>query len=356
MSEKLRIAVIGWKHGWKFIDSLSLRSDYVGGSLAAMCGRTLAGSKPANAPDVPIYADYIKMMDELKPDGIVAALPNDLHVEVTREAAKRGIAVLLEKPIASTLAQAQEIIDIVNETKIPFQVAHHRRFSAKLNLAKEIIESGRLGRIVGANVLWMSRKPDNYFQVKWRVTDKVGGPLLINSIHDVDDLRYTVGEIEAVQAFAGNTIRGFDVEDVGAATIRFKNGALGSYLFSDGTPSKHFYEACAQEDPFFHPVDEDCYFFFGDKAQLSFPSMKITGYNEKSGGADWTRPFSVDTVPVARFNPIDGETKHFCDMIKDRSVKTRCSAEDSTVTLKVIEAIRASARTGKTICIDEFNN
>ncbi|MGI6709536.1 MAG: Gfo/Idh/MocA family protein [Dethiobacteria bacterium] len=83
----------------------------------------------------------------------------------------------------------------------------------------------------------MSRKPNEYFNVEWRVTEKVGGPLLINSIHDIDDLRYTIGEIEAVQAFIGNMIRGLDVEDAGVAIIKFKNGALGSYIFSDGTPS-----------------------------------------------------------------------------------------------------------------------
>lgn len=354
MGDKPSIAVVGYRHGWKFVDSLSLKSDFVGGKLAAICGRSLPQNKPANCPGVPIYSDYKKMMDELKPDGIVAAVPNDIHYEITYEAAKRGIAVLLEKPIAGTLEDAQKIVDCVSTTNIPFMVGHHRRFSAKLNMAKEIIGSGRLGRVVGVNVMWMSRKPNEYFNVEWRVTEKVGGPLLINSIHDIDDLRYTIGEIEAVQAFIGNMIRGLDVEDAGVAIIKFKNGALGSYIFSDGTPSMHFYEACAQEDPFFHPVEEDCYFFFGDKAQLSFPTMKITGYNEKSGGSDWTRPFSVENIPAPRFNPIDGETKHFCDMIKDSDVKSRCTASDATITLKVIEAIRLSTKTGRTVHIDEI--
>jgi predicted dehydrogenase len=347
------IAVIGLNHGWKFVGSLYFHSDFVGGKLAAICG---VDGRPDNAPkEVPFYDDYIKLLNEIKPDGIVAAVPNHIHLEITREAAKRGIAVMLEKPIAGTLNDARQIIDIVNETKIPFQIGHHRRSSLLMIEARNIIQSGRLGKMIGASVMWMSRKPDSYFQAKWRVTEGVGGPLLINSIHDIDDLRFTMGEIDRVHAFVGQPIRGNDVEDTGVANILFKNGAMASYIFSDGTPSKHFYEACAQEDPFFHPASEDCYWFFGEKGTLAFPTMRITGYDEKSGGEDWTRPFSSLTVPVERFNPINGEMKNYCDMIKDPSVETRCSAEDATQTLKVIEAIRFSAKTGQTIILDQFN-
>jgi len=352
------MAVIGLNHGWKFVDSLSLRPDYVGGELVALCSKQSEKKDHPNCPDVPLYHDYIRMLEELRPDGIVAAVPNDMHLEVTREAAKRGVAVLLEKPVAGTMDDAREIIRIVNDTKIPFQIGHHRRSSMLMKQAKEIIESGRLGRMIGASVMWMSKKPDPYFgeQFKWRITAGVGGPLLINSIHDIDDLRFTMGEIESIHAFVGNPIRGNDVEDTGVATIQFKSGAVGSYIFSDGAPSKHFYEACAQEDPFFHPVEEDCYWFFGEKGTLAFPTMRITGYNEQSGSpAGWTRPFCQERIPVGRYNPIDEETQNFCRMIVDPTVPSRCTAEDSTVTLKVVEAIRYSARTGETVVIDDFN-
>lgn len=349
---KVRIAVIGLQHGWKFVDSLYKNSDFVGGELAAICG---IDGRPANAPkDVPFYPDYQTLFEREKLDGIVAAVPNDVHLPITKDAARRGIAVMLEKPIAGMLEEARQIIEVVKKTKIVFQVGHHRRSSLLMKEAKDIIESGRLGRMIGASVMWMSKKPDPYFKAKWRVTRGVGGPLLINTIHDVDDLRFTMGEIESVHAFIGNGVRGNDVEDSGVVNIRFKSGAYASYIFSDGAPSKHFYEACAQEDLFFQPVTEDCYWFFGDKGMLAFPTMRITGYNEKSGGEGWTRPFCVSTVPVERFNPIDGETKNFCDMIRDPSVPTRCSAEDATLTLKVVEAIRHSAKSGDTVRMDDF--
>ncbi len=354
---KKRIAVVGLKHGWKFVKSLAYNSDYVGGELVAICSKQSEKEEYQNCPDVPLYHDYRVMMDELRPDGIVGAVPNDIHLDITSEAARRGIGVLLEKPVAGTMDDARKIIKIVSESKIPFQIGHHRRSSMLMKKAKEIIESGRLGNMIGVSCMWMSRKPDAYFgeQFKWRVTAGVGGPLLINTIHDIDDLRFTMGEIESIHAFISNKIRGNNVEDCGVADILFKSGAMGSYIFSDGAPSKHFYEACAQEDPFFHPAEEDCYWFFGEKGTLAFPTMRITGYNEESGGEDWTRPFFEKQIPVGRYNPIDEEMQNFIRMIDDPRVPSRCTAEDSAITLKVVEAIRCSAKTGRTIVIDKFD-
>jgi predicted dehydrogenase len=351
--ENPNIAVLGLNQGMKFVESLSLRSGYVGGNLIAVCS---IDPPPKNLPDVEFYTDYIKMFDELEGqlDGIVAALPNNLHVAIVEEAAKRGVAVLLEKPIAGTVEEARKIIDTVNKTKIPFLVGHHRRFSAKMQAAKEVIDSGRIGRILGANIMWVCKKQDEYFNKKWRITKGVGGPLLINVIHNVDDLRFTVGEIEAVQAILSNNIRGNEVEDIGTVNFKFKNGAIASYIFADGVPCKFYYEGTCKEDSRFYPVDANCYYFFGDKGTLSFPTMEITGYNEKSGGADWTRPFSTEFVPVDRFNPIDGETKHFCDLIKGVANKSLCTAEDATINVQVLEAIRESAETGKTVYLEQL--
>lgn len=347
------IAVLGMNHGWRFINALLNRPDYIGGRLAAVSDLL----EPAKElpPSVKFYKDYGRMFDELESglDGIIAALPNHLHLPITEEVGKRGLALLLEKPVAATFEQANKIVDVVRETKIPFMVGHHRRFSTQVNLAKEIIDSGKIGKIVGVNVIWTCRKPDGYYTgpFKWRVTKGVGGPLVINAIHDIDNLRYLLGEIDTVHAFINNGIRGNDVEDAGVVNLRFKSGAMASYFLSDGVPSKLYYEACTQEDVLFHPVNEDCYQFFGQKGTLAFPTMRITSYDDgRSGGADWTRPFKGEAFPVGRLSPYEEELKHFCDMIGGRAT-TRCSAEDAAKTLQVIEAIRESGETGRAVSI-----
>lgn len=339
----LNLAVIGLAHGWKFVDAAM---EMEGVNLMALCGQKERG---ATVRGVPYYQGYKELLKDLgsELDGIVAAVPNDLHVEVTWEAAQINLPVLMEKPIANTVEEGKQIIDIVNKNNLKYVVGHHRRFSEKINLARSICEEGKLGRLIGANVLWASKKPDEYFERPWRVQKGVGGPLLINVIHDVDDLRYIIGEIEAVQGRVTNEFRGNDVEDAGIANFIFKNGAMATLFMTDASPSIWFYEACAQEDPAFHPSDKDCYYFFGDKGSLAFPNMELITYNPEAGEG-WMKPYQRYQYPVKRVNPIVEETRHFCSVIKGEA-ESKVTAEDATRTLEIVKAIEESSRTGKMI-------
>ncbi len=346
----LNIAVVGLNHGWKFVEVLKKMD---GVNLVALCGISKPLHKKASLlmPEVPYYEGYTALLEAMGEtlDGIIAAVPNDLHVPVTREAAKLGLAVMMEKPIACTIEEAEEIIEIVNKYKIKYMVGHHRRFSAKVKLAKKIYEDGFLGKLIGANVIWASKKPDQYFSHSWRVEKGVGGPLLINAIHDVDDLRFILGEIEAVQGYITNKLRGNEVEDSGSAIFRFKDGASATLLMTDASPSIWFYEACAQEDPFFHPSYKDCYYFFGDKGSLAFPSMELVTYDQQHGEG-WHRPYQRYLYPVDRVNPIEEETKHFCALIKGEE-KPVITAEDATKTLRIVKALEESSQSGMLVTI-----
>ena len=356
MVEKKKLAVLGLNQGWKFVTCLREESEALGAELAAVCDLAIAHNMPQNSPNVPVFDNYEKLFKEMegKIDGIVCALPNDLHLPVARIAAEMGLAVLMEKPIAGTLEDADEMVRLVNASKIPFMVGHHRRFSAGVNKVKEVIDSGALGRIIAVNLLWALRKPDDYFDQKWRVTPGVGGPLLINVIHEIDTMRYLVGEIDSIHSFTSNFNRGFPVEDAGVINIRFKNNALLSYMFSDGVPSKYAYELTAHEDAWFHPMDRDVYYFFGDEGQLSFPSLKLTRYTKDCGGNNWSYPLYEEALPVPRYNPLKGELERIVQMMNGTGV-SKCTAEDATETLRWVEAIRESAATGKTICMKDFN-
>ena len=74
------------------------------------------------------------------------------------------------------------------------------------------MQGGGIGRLTAVAALWLLQKPADYFDVAWR-REPGGGPLLINAIHDIDDLRFVCGEIEEVRALVSNTTRGFKVED-----------------------------------------------------------------------------------------------------------------------------------------------
>ena len=353
-----KLAVLGLSHGYKFVKQLQNCSFAKLVAVADLSIETALKSYSVNESEVneksklsgvKIYKDYKDLLQDMgsELDGVIAALPNDLHVEVTKEAANRGINLLLEKPIACNVSDAEIIKEIVEKSQIKFMVGHHRRFSKLINHTKDVVKNGMLGEIIGANVIWAAKKPDDYFTRSWRIDKEVGGPLLINTIHDVDDLRYIIGDIDMVQAYVTNEFRGNEVEDSGVINLRFKNRAIATIFLTDNSPSPWFYEACTQEYSFFYPSNFNCYFFFGKKASLAFPSMELFSY-DKNFGEGWHRPFKRQNLLVDRFNIIEEELKHFCDLIKGK-VESRITAYDATETLRVIEAIKESSITGRRI-------
>jgi predicted dehydrogenase len=357
-----KLAILGLSHGYKFVKRL-MNCNFA--ELVAVADLNIETALKSYSvdelevneksklihSDIKIFQDYKDLLKEMsgKVDGVIAALPNDLHVEVTEETARYRIPLMLEKPIACTLLEGERIAEIVNQSQIKFLVAHHRRFSKIINRTRDAVKGGELGEIIGANVFWVGKKPDDYFERPWRTDKKYGGPLLINTIHDVDDLRYIIGDIDRVQAYTTNQFRGNKVEDSGVINIQFKNGALATIFLTDNCPSPWFYEACTQEYSFFYPSPFDCYYFFGKKASLAFPSMTLFSY-DKDLGEGWHRPLKKQTLLVDRFDVLEEELKHFCDLIEGK-VKSKMTAQDATETLRVIDAIKKSAESGRSVCL-----
>jgi len=353
-----KLAVLGLSHGYKFVKQLQKCSFAKLVAVADLSIETALKSYSVNESEVnekskllnfKIYKDYKDLLndtgDEL--DGVIAALPNNLHLEVTKEVANRGINLLLEKPITCNVSDAEKIQEIVEKSKIKFMVGHHRRFSKQINRAKEAVKNGTLGEIIGVNVIWAVKKPDDYFKHSWRINKETGGILLINTIHDVDNLRYIIGDINMVQAYVTNKFRGNEAEDTGVISLGFKNGAVGTIFLTDNSPSPWYYEACTQEHSLFYPSNFDCYFFFGKKASLAFLSMELFFYDKKFGEG-WHKPFKRQNLPVNRFDVFEEELKHFCELIKGK-VESRITAYDATETLRVIEAIKESSTIGRRI-------
>jgi len=355
-----KLAVLGLSHGYKFVKRLINCNFAKLVAVADLSIETALKSYSVNESEVSekskllgvkIYKDYKDLLNDTgeELDGVIAALPNNLHLEVTKEAANRGINLLLEKPIACNVSDAEKINEIVEKSQIKFMVGHHRRFSKQINRAKEAVKNGTLGEIIGVNVIWAAKKPDDYFKHSWRINKETGGILLINTIHDVDDLRYIIGDIDMVQAYVTNKFRGNEAEDTGVVSLGFKNGAVGTIFLTDNSPSPWYYEGYTQEYSFFYPSNYNCYFFFGKKASLAFPSMELFSYNKKFGEG-WHKPFTRQNLPVNRFDVLEEELKHFCELIKGK-VESRITAYDATETLRVVEAIKESSTIGRRICL-----
>jgi predicted dehydrogenase len=227
-------------------------------------------------------------------------------------------------------------------------IGHHRAHSPIMAKAKEVIDSGRLGRLVAVTGSATFMKPDRYFEdAPWRMQPG-GGPILINLIHDVHNLRMLCGEIVAVQAFASQAVRGFPVEDTAAINLRFASGTLGTFILSDVAASPRSWEQTSQENSAYPAYpDEDCYVVSGTNGSLSIPTMRLKSY-PRPEDRSWWKPFAVEHVDMTRADPIERQMEHFGAVIRGEAAPL-VTARDGLRNLQVTEAIAEAARLGRTV-------
>jgi predicted dehydrogenase len=313
--------------------------------LSGIVDFTPASAALAREADVPHYASLHELLARDRPDGIVLATPNALHAPQALECIAAGVPTLVEKPIAHTLAGAVRVCEEAERGNVPILVGHHRTHSPILRTAGEIIASGELGRLVGVIGSAVFCKPDDYFdEAPWR-REPGGGPILINMIHEVGNLRSLVGEIVAVQAFASHATRGFPVEDTVSINLRFANGALGTFLLSDTGASPKSWEQTAREnDAYASDPDEDCYTVIGTRGSLGIPTMRVKRYDDTSSRS-WFTPFVTRRVGFERKDPLAVQIEHFVTVIRGEA-KPLVTARDGLQNVRIVEAIAEAARTG----------
>ena len=298
----------------------------------------------AEARGIAWYGDHRALLDREKPDGLIVASPNSLHLTMALDSIAHGVAALVEKPVTDTLAAAQVLSQAVRRSRVPVLVGHHRRHNPRIKAVRETIAGGQLGRLTAVVGLWLLKKPDDYFEVAWR-REQGGGPILINLVHDIDNLRFICGEIEEVQAVTSNQIRGFAVEDTAALLLKFASGALGTVTLSDVTPAPWSWELSSGENAAYPKQDQPCYLFAGTRGSLAVPNMELWSY---PGGDGWYAPLGRTEVAVSSFDPLVEQLRHFLAVIARREAPL-VSVEDAMGTLAVIEAVKEAARTGKSI-------
>ena len=229
---------------------------------------------------VPLYASVAELFAADKPDGVILATPNQLHVAGGLECVAAGVPVIVEKPIGDTVEAATRLVEAGEAAGVPVLTGHHRNYSPIMAKAREIVQSGALGSVVAVVGTALFYKPDDYFEAGggWR-RQPGGGPILLNLIHEVNNLLSLVGDIVRVQAVTSNATRGYEVEDTAAMVFTFANGALGTFLLSDTAASPRSWEQTSQENKSYDSYDdEDCYHLAGTKGSLSVPTMRLKVY------------------------------------------------------------------------------
>ena len=183
--------------------------------------------------------------------------------------------------------RAARLVEAAEAAGVALLTGHHRRHNPLMRQAKEAIDSGRLGQIVAVHGICWFYKPDDYFDAEWR-RKKGAGPVFLNLIHDVDNLRYLCGDVVAVQAQETNALRGNEVEDAAVILLRFASGVLGTVNVSDEIVSPWSWELTSGENPAYTHTAESCYQIGGTRGSLTDPLPRPLAQSDQAQlvGAD----------------------------------------------------------------------
>jgi predicted dehydrogenase len=343
---RTRIAVAGAGYIGRAHMAVALQSGTC--TLSAIVDPSPAAGPIAAQAGVPLYRTLDELIERDRPDGVILATPNQLHVEHALTCLAAGVPTLLEKPIAPTVGEAETLVAEAERSGVPLLIGHHRAHSPIMARARQLIDEGRLGKLVAVMGSAVFFKPDQYFSdAEWR-RQPGGGPILLNMIHEVHNLRMLCGDIVAVQAFSSHATRGFPVEDTVAINLRFASGALGSFMLSDTAASARSWEQTSQENKAYPSYpDEDCYVIAGTFGSLAVPTMRLKTYG-KAEDRSWWKPFDASVAAMTRDDPLKLQLAHFERVIR-REVAPLVSARDGLQNLRITEAIAEAANAGSVV-------
>ena len=176
--------------------------------------------------------DYRQMLAETPVQLAAIATESGLHAQIALDCIDQGVNVIIEKPMAMSMADAEEIIRRSAERGVKVCACHQNRFNTAVQETRRALEQGRFGKLShgSIHVRW-NRNRDYYTQAPWRGTwAQDGGCLMNQCIHGIDLLRWMMGdEVEEVYGVTRQQFHDYlECEDVGMAVVKFKNGAIGT--------------------------------------------------------------------------------------------------------------------------------
>ena len=252
------------------------------------------------------YTDYQNMLEEVKPELVGIATESGIHAEIALNCIDHGVHCIIEKPIAMSMADADEIIRRAEEKKVKVAACHQNRFNLAVQETRKALEAGRFGRLShgSIHVRW-NRNEDYYAQAPWRGKWALDGGALMNQcIHGIDLLRWMFGdEVEEVYGATRQQFhRYLEAEDVGMAVVKFKNGAIATI---EGTTNVY-------------PRNlEETLYLFGEKGTVkiggkSTNNIDVWDFSDEAGEDDSNKHLQEATSNVYG----NGHTSLYADMIK----------------------------------------
>ncbi|MFC6673345.1 Gfo/Idh/MocA family protein [Marinobacterium aestuariivivens] len=234
------------------------------------------------------------------------------------------------------------LVEASERLGVPVLVGHHRRHNPVIQAAKKLIAEGALGRLVMVSVCCALMKPERYFQIPWHRERGVGGPFLINLIHEVDLLRHLCGEVDSVSAMKSNAVRGLDVEDTGGVLLRFDSGVIASIAISDSVAAPWSWDLTSGEVERFPTHEALSHYLCGTEGGLSLPALELWRHD---GDISWTGKMARILCPHQSGDPYVAQLRHFGELIKGLATPL-VSAREATRNLEIVMAMHEAATRG----------
>ncbi|NTZ20265.1 Gfo/Idh/MocA family oxidoreductase [Paenibacillus sp. JMULE4] len=225
----VNFAIIGCGHiAKKHIESIQRTEN---ANLVAVCDNDSLKLKEITTTfSVNGYLSVNEMLDNQPEIHVVnICVPSGLHASIATEVANRKKHVILEKPMAITLEDADSIIEACKRNDVKLTIVHPNRFRPAFIELKKALDDNLFGKLshINATVRW-NRNQEYYDQAAWRGTKEMDGGVLMNqAIHNLDIMLWMMGPYTEIQAYTATQIRNIESEDVAVALIKFNNGAIG---------------------------------------------------------------------------------------------------------------------------------
>ena len=267
---------------------------------------------------VPFYTDFEAMLDERKPDLVSLAVPTGLHVEVGAQLIERGIHVLVEKPIASTVEQGEKLIALAKQHNIVLAVGHIERFNPAIMELRRRLREGMAGRIYKIHTERLSPYPS-------RIQD--AGVVIDLASHDIDLLRFLMNE-EIVRLY-GETLQSInsDREDMFNGLVRFRSGAVGVLDVNWITPTKIRRMTVTGARGMFRCdlLSQELFFYENENAPSQWDTLSILrGVSEGN----------IIGIRIQRHEPLAAELNDFVSAVRDNRPPT-VTGEEGLETLRI---------------------
>ncbi len=229
MSQGIRVALVGCgrisRNHFESIERVA------GLELVAVCDVVEERARAAGERwGVPWFRAYEEMLEAVPSDVVAVCTPSGLHPAHGALAARAGRHVVSEKPMAISLAGADELVRACDEAGVHLFVVKQNRLNPSVQLLKRAVDKGRFGRLYMLNCTVRWTRPQEYYdQAPWRGTWEFdGGAFMNQASHYVDLIQWIGGPVESVTAKTATLARRIEAEDSGVAALRFRSGALGA--------------------------------------------------------------------------------------------------------------------------------